>query len=398
MHNEQWIGAMTRNSRKRKEIKRLVEQLERGVLPRREFLLRALGLGLSLSSVGLLLEACQEGGKSANAGARNGTEGTLADLGPLEKELHIYNWSDYIGQDTVSNFQKEFGVKVTYDTYESNEEMVAKLQAGASGYDIVVPSSYIVPVMVAIEVIAPVNRQYLPNRNNLSPIFQNLPTDPENRYTVPWQWGTSGIAYRTDKVTTPVDSWAVFHDKQYARKMTMMDDGREVIGSQLRYRGHSLNSTNPTELTQARADSIAAKRQLKAYISAPVKAQLISGDVWISQLWNGDATQAKAEQPRLGYAVPQEGCTIWADSMCVPKRAPNPRAAHEWMNYILRPEVGAALSEATGYGTPNAAAARVMKAAVPYPTEAELERLEYQLDLGKETATWDQIWTEIKSA
>jgi spermidine/putrescine transport system substrate-binding protein len=322
----------------------------------------------------------------------------MADLGPIEKELHIYNWSDYIADDTVPNFQKEFGVKVTYDTYESNEEMVAKLQAGASGYDIVVPSGYIIPVMVNTDLITPINKKYIPNFSNVSPIFQNLDSDPGNKHTVPWQWGTTGFAYRTDKIKTPLDSWAVFHDKQYGKKMTMMDDGREVIGAFLRYRGHSLNSINPAELAQAKADSIAAKRQLKAYISAPVKAQLISGDVWIAQLWNGDTTQAKAEQPNLGYVIPKEGCTIWGDSMCIPKSAPNKRAAHEWMNYILRPEVGAALSEATGYGTPNAAAAKVMKNPVPYPTEEELKRLEYQVDLGKDTATWDQIWTEIKSA
>jgi spermidine/putrescine transport system substrate-binding protein len=381
----------------RKEIERLVERLERGGIPRREFVLRALGLGLSMGSVGMLLQACQRReGTAAKAADSTGT--AAADLGPIEKELHVYNWSDYIADNTVPNFEKEFGVKVTYDTYESNEEMVAKLQAGATGYDIVVPSGYIVPVMVATDLITPINKKYLANFNNISPIFQNLPTDPGNKYTVPWQWGTSGIAYRSDKVKAPVDSWAVFQDKQYAKKMTMMDDGREVIGAELRYRGHSLNSTNPAELAKAKADAILAKKNLKAYISAPVKAQLISGDVWISQLWNGDTTQAKAEQPKLAYAIPKEGCTIWGDSMCIPKSAPNKRAAHEWMNYILRPVVGAALSEATGYGTPNAAAAKVMKDPPPYPTEDELKRLEYQVDLGKDTATWDQIWTEIKSA
>ena len=383
---------------KRQEVERLVEQLERGGIPRREFVARALGLGLSLSSVGMLLQACQRKDKSAAGAADSASTGAVADLGPIEKELHIYNWSDYIAEDTVPNFEKEFGVKVTYDTYESNEEMVAKLQAGATGYDIVVPSGYIIPVLVATDLITPINMKYLTNFNNISPIFKNLPSDPGNKHTVPWQWGTTGIAYRKDKVKTPVDSWAVFHDKQFGKKLTMMDDGREVIGAFLRYRGHSLNSTNPAELSQAKADSITAKKQLKAYISAPVKAQLISGDVWISQLWNGDTTQAKAEQPNLTYVIPKEGCTIWGDSMCVPKSAPNKRAAHEWMNYILRPEVGAALSEATGYGTPNAAAAKVMKNPVPYPTEDELKRLEYQVDLGKDTATWDQIWTEIKSA
>ena len=232
-------------------------------------------------------------------------------------------------------------MKVTYDTYESNEEMVAKLQAGATGYDIIVPSGYIIPVLVATDMIAPLNKKYLTNWGNVSPIFQNLPSDPGSTHTVPWQWGTSGIAYRTDKVKGPIDSWAVFHDKQYHGKMTMMDDGREVIGAFLRYRGHSLNSTDPQQLARAKTDAVEAKKHLKAYISAPVKAQLISGDVWIAQLWNGDTTQAKAEQPNLGYALPKEGCTIWGDSMCVPKSAPNKRAAHEWMNYILRPDVGA---------------------------------------------------------
>jgi spermidine/putrescine-binding protein len=384
---------------KRKQVEHLVAQLQHGGISRREFVWRALGLGLSVSSVGLLLSAC--GGKEgagAAGGADSAAAGQAAALGPIEKELHIYNWSDYIAEDTVPNFEKEFGVKVTYDTYESNEEMVAKLQAGATGYDIIVPSGYIIPVLVATDLIAPINREYLTNWNNVSPIFQNLPSDPESAHTVPWQWGTTGIAYRTDKIAAPIDSWAVFHDQKLHGTMTMMDDGREVIGAFLRYRGHSLNSTDPQELAAAKKDAIDAKKHLKAYISAPVKAQLISGDVWLAQLWNGDTTQAQAEQPKLAYVLPKEGCTIWGDSMCIPKSAPNKRAAHEWMNYILRPEVGAALSDATGYGTPNAAAAKVMTNPVPYPTDEELKRLEYQVDLGKDTAAWDQIWTEIKSA
>src|SRR5688572_3558185 len=379
----------------REQLERLVGALERGRISRRGFVGRALALGLSASSVGALLSAC--GGADKGEEEADGAQGD-AELGPIETELHIYNWIDYIADDTVPNFEKEFGVKVIYDTYESNEEMVAKLQAGATGYDVIMPSGYIIPVLVATDLITPLNKKYLTNWGNVAPIFQNLPSDPGNTHTVPWQWGTSGIAYRTDKVKQPVDSWAVFHDPGLRGKMTMMDDSREVIGAFLRYRGHSLNSTDPQQLAKAKADAIQAKKQLKAYLSAPVKAQLISGDVWISQLWNGDTTQAKAEQPNLGYVIPKEGCTIWGDSMCVLKSAPHKRAAHEWMNYILRPEVGAALSNATGFGTPNVAAAKQLKTPIPYPTEEELERLEYQVDLGRDTATWDQIWTEIKSA
>jgi spermidine/putrescine-binding protein len=382
---------------KRMELERLVGELESGGVSRRDFVRRAMALGLSVSSVGALLSACGGGGEKGGQ-AGEGAAQAEGGLGPIEKELHIYNWSDYIAEDTVPNFEKEFGVKVTYDTYESNEEMVAKLQAGATGYDIIVPSGYIIPVLVATDLISPLNKKYLANWGNVAPMFQDLPSDPGNTYTVPWQWGTTGVAYRTDKVKPPVDSWAVFHDMKYHGKMTMMDDRREVIGAFLRYRGHSLNSTDPQQLARAKADAVEAKKHLKAYISAPVKAQLISGDVWIAQLWNGDTTQAKAEQPNLAYAIPKEGCTIWGDSMCVPKSAPNKRAAHEWMNYILRPDVGSALSNATGYGTPNAAAAKLLDTPVPYPDEEELKRLEYQVDLGRDTATWDQIWTEIKSA
>ena len=370
----------------------LVEELQQGGISRRDFVHRALALGVGLSSIGMLLTACGGGDRGERG------EGAAGDLGEMGDELRIYNWSDYIAEDTVPNFEKEFGVRVVYDTYESNEEMVAKLQAGATGYDIIVPSGYIIPVLVATDLIAPLSKKYLANWGNVSPIFRDLPADPGNTYSVPWQWGTSGIAYRTDKVDSPPDSWGVFHDPAYRDKMTMMDDGREVIGAFLRYRGHSLNSTDPRQLAKGKADAIQAKRHLKAYISAPVKAQLISGDVWISQLWNGDTTQAKMEQPHLAYVIPKEGCTIFTDSMCVPRGAPNKRAAHEWMNYILRPEVGAALSNTTGYGTPNAAAVGMLDAPVPYPTQEERERLEYQVDLGRDTAVWDRIWTEIKSA
>ena len=373
-----------------RELGRLLTGVRDEMLSRRELVARALGLGLGLGTVGSLLAAC---GARDEARPAAGTE-----LGPIERELHIYNWSDYIADDTVPNFEREFGVRVTYDTYESAEEMIAKRVAGATGYDIIVPTGYVVPVLLSTGLIAPLSRKYLSNWGNVSPIFQHLPTDPGNRYTVPWQWGTSGIAYRTDKVTVPVDSWAVFNQPALSGKMTMMDDAREVIGAMLRYRGHSLNSVDPAELAQAKRDAIAAKPQLKAYISAPVKGQLVSGDVWLAQLWSGDTLQAQAEQPAIAYAIPREGCSIWNDSICMPATARHRRAAHEWMNYILRPEVGAAISRATGYGSPNVAATKLLERPVPYPTQEELHRLEFPVDLGEGTAVWDRIWTEIKSA
>jgi spermidine/putrescine transport system substrate-binding protein len=341
----------------------------------------------------MILTACR--GKGEGQTPADSLAAGQADLGPVEKELSIYNWSDYIAEDTVPNFEREFGIKVTYTTYESNEELVARLQSGISGYDLVVPSGYIIPVLTAGGLIAPLSRQYLTNWENLSPIFLGLPSDPGNRYGVPWQWGTTGIAYRTDRVDPPPDSWAVFHNQDLRLRMTMMDESREVIGAFLRYRGHSLNSVIPGELAQARADAIQARPNLRGYKSAPAKADLIAGDVWVAQLWNGDTTQARTQQPNLGYVLPKEGCTIWSDSLVVPASAPHKRAAHEFMNYILRPDVASAISDFTGYGSPNAKA--VLRAPVPYPSPEELSRLEYQSDLGANGQLWEQIWTEIRS-
>jgi spermidine/putrescine-binding protein len=341
------------------------------------------GLGLSLSL-----------GELIGCGRREQRE----PAGSIEKNLALYIWSDYLADQTVPDFEREFGVQVTIDNYESNEEMAAKLQTGATGYDLVVPSSYLFPGFLATNLLAPIERKSLPIWGNVAPQFLDPPWDPGNAHSVPWQWGTTGIAYRKDLVPARPTSWSVFFDSKYGGKMTMLDDPRDVIGSFLKLRGHSLNSTDPTQLSAAKADAITAKRQLKAYLSAPVKAQLIAGDVWIAQLWSGDAAQAIGENPNIEYLVPDEGASIYVDALVIPRSARHPRAAHEFMNYTLRPAVGAAIADKTGYGTPNQAALPLTRAKTPYPTPDLLARLEYQTDLGAAAESWDRIWTEIKSS
>jgi len=371
-------------------VEGLFQELESGRISRREFVTRAAAFGLGLGAIGGLLTACRGSGKGAH--------GESSELGPIEKELSIYNWSDYIAQETVPNFEKEFGVKVTYEQYESNEEMLGRLESGKAGYDIIVPSGYVVPVLLAKGLIAPINQNFLTNWTKVAPIFLDPPFDPNNAHTVPWQWGTTGLAYRTDKINPPPDSWAAFLDSKLKGRMTQMDDEREVIGAWLHYRGHSLNSTEPGDLAAAKADAISARANLKGYVSAPVKEQLISGEVWLAQLWNGDTAQARAKQPNLDYRLPKEGGTIWTDNLALTSTAPHKRAAHEFMNYVLRPEVGAAVSNFTGYGTPNQGAMEKITNPVPFPTADEMKRLEYQKDLGPAAALWDQIWSEIKNA
>ena len=364
----------------------LADAIRRGLLSRREFVDRALAAGATLGSVAALLAGCRPAPRTDET----------AMPAELEKELRIYNWSDYIGRETIAGFQREFGVHVIYDTYESNEDLIAKLQAGATGYDLVVPSGNAVTVLRALELLVPIDRSFLTNWSNLMPQFVGSDFDPENQYTVPWLWGMTGLAVRTDKVPLP-DSWGVYFEEQYRGKMTQLDDMRDVVGCWLKYRGHSLNSRDPVQLAQAKADALRAKANVKSYVSAPVKGQLITGDVWIAQLWNGDTAQAKAEQPALEFVIPREGSQVNLDSLVIPHGAPHRRAAHEFLNYILRPEVAAEISDVSGYGSPNAAALERQRRPVPPPTSEEMALLEYQEDLAEATELWDRIWTEIKA-
>ncbi|MDX2194404.1 MAG: spermidine/putrescine ABC transporter substrate-binding protein [Gemmatimonadales bacterium] len=315
----------------------------------------------------------------------------------LEPELRIYNWSDYVAPDTVARFEAATGVRVIYDTYESNEEVLAKLQAGAAGYDVIVPSGYLLPVLVAEGLVQPLDHARLPGLGAIAEPFRRTPFDPGLLHGVPYQWGMTGLAYRADKVPAPT-SWAVYADRALDGTTTMLDDGREVLGAMLKWRGRSYNSTDPAELASARDDAIAAKRQVRAYLSAAVKGQLISGDVWVAQLWNGDARQAAMEEPAVRFAVPSEGSLVWTDFLAIPRTAPHPRAAHAFLEFVLGADVGAAIADHTGYGSPNLAALRRQRRPVPLPGPAELARLEYQHDLGAASALWDRLWTEVKAA
>lgn len=376
-----------------REIESLAAGLASGSLDRREFLRRALAAGIGASTAALLLQAC--GGDTGDA-SRDSDPGQTEFPDRIEDRLAIYNWSDYVAEDTIPGFEREYGVEVTYDTYESNEEMLAKLQAGAAGYDVVFPTGYIIEAMIGGGLLAPIRRELLTNWDNLSPIFLDPPFDPGNAHSVPYLWGVTGIAWRTDRVEAPPASWSVFHDARWDGKMTLLDDARDVIAAFLKLNGFSINSTVPAELEAAKRDAIEAGTHVRAYVSAPVKGQLVSGDVWIAQLWDGDTRQAAAEEPAVAFALAGEGAPIYADAMVIPRSAPHKRAAHAFLDYVLRPDVAAAISDATGYGTANAAARP--NEPKPYPSAEELARLEFARDLGEGTRLWDRIWTEIKAS
>lgn len=329
--------------------------------------------------------------------------GLVAGLGPWlvgcdrRPRLNLYIWSNYMAPETVPDFERETGIRVTVDTYESNEELAAKLLAGAQGYDVIVPSGYILPSLVHDGLLLEIPPGALANLGNIAPTFQRPASNPFPAYAVPYMWGLTGIAWRRDTVAAPPDSWGVFLDPTYAGRMTMMDDAREVFGAMLRYRGHSINSTDPALLEQARDDAITARPNLLAFVSAPVKGQVIAGDVWIAHMWSGEAANTAKEAPEVEFLVPREGSAIWTDMLAIPANAPNVDAAIRFIDYILRPEVGAQIAEATGYGCPNAAATALMANPVPYPSEEEMSRLEFGTDIGPATELVDRLWTEVKA-
>jgi len=380
---------------KKRTIDRLVEAIETGNLSRRDFIKKTTALGVSMA--GALTVADSVFFRTRQAYAAE------VDRSKLSKELNIYNWSDYIAEDTIPNFEKEFGVKVNYDTYEDNEAMLAKLQSGATGYDIVVPTGYMVEIMLKQGLLAPINHDNIPNLKGVSKGFQNPPYDPGRKFTVPWQWGTTGFAYNSQKVTGKVDSWKLLWDPQYSGKITLLDDMRSAISVALKMLGYSLNSTSEKELMESKKMLMEQKPLLKAYISAPVKSLLISGEVWLSQLWVGDTLMAADENADIQYCIPKEGCEIWDDNLAIPKTAPHKYTAEVWMNYCLQPKVAAAISNFVHYATPVEGAKKYIEKEDLdnpgiYPPPEVMQRLEFQKDVGEATRIYDQIWTELKAA
>jgi len=382
-------------SKKTRQLDGLVEDFANGNITRRSFIKRATALGLSAAGAFSIADSFFMRTREAYAAE--------VDRSKLSDQLNIYNWSDYIAEDTIPNFEKEFGVKVNYDTYEDNEAMLAKLQSGATGYDICVPTGYMVEILIKSGLLAPIDHGNIPNINGVSDIFKDPPYDPGRKHSVPWQWGTTGFAYNSKQVAAPVDSWNLMWDPKYKGKITMLDDMRSAISVALKKLGYSLNTTSEKELMAAKALLLEQKSLLKAYISAPVKSLLISGEVWLSQLWVGDTLMAADENGDIQYCIPKEGCEVWDDNLVIPKTAPHKYTAEVWMNFCLRPEVSAAVSNYVHYATPVEAAKKFI---APedlgnpgiYPSAEVMERLEFQKDVGEATRMYDQIWTELKAA
>lgn len=320
----------------------------------------------------------------------------------LSKELNVYNWSYYIGETTIQDFEKEFGIKVNYDNYSSNEELLAKLQAGVKGYDVIFPSDYMVEIMKIQNLLAPIDFSNIPNFKNIMKRFKNLPFDLENKYSIPYQWGTTGIGVNTAKVEENVNSWNILWNTKYRGRITILDDMRFGLVPALKKLGYSINTINPDELKQVKELMITQKPLVKAYTSDTYIDLLKSGDSWIAYGYSGDIYQVAKDNPSVVYVIPKEGTNIWVDNMCIPKDAPHKYTAEVFINYILRPEVGAGISNYTWYSSPNEPAKEFIKKEIIhdpgiYPSKEVLDKCEFLKDVGEATRLYDRIWNEIKS-
>jgi spermidine/putrescine transport system substrate-binding protein len=331
------------------------------------------------------------------------------DASKLADEIFLYNWSEYIDPEIMDQFEAECGVKVVETNFDSNETLLATLQAGGADYDIIIPSDYMVTTLIDEGMVIELDYSVITNIVNMDPINVNQYFDPDQKYTVPWFWGTSGFAVDTNVVTEYTNSWSMMFDPNspYCGQISMLDDQRETIGAALMYLGYSINDIDPAHLEEAKNLLIEQSKCIKAYDSQTNDDLLISGETVLAHIWTGD--WLLASDPETGgkdgidYVIPDEGCTIWQDNMMIPVGAPNAYTAMVFMNYTQYPEVAAQNAEWVGYATPNAAAKEFIDPEMlenegVYPTPEVSARLQWIEDVGNAYELYDRIWTEFKAA
>lgn len=352
---------------------------------------------------------------ATEAAAESATDDTV-DRSRLDKELFLYNWGDYIDETLLEEFKTKYGVTVSLESYDTNEDMLAKIRPGNSGYDVIVPSDYAVDILIKEGLVAKLDKANLPNISNLDPNYMNLYYDPGNVYSVPYFVGLTGIAYNKKVVTTPPDSWAALFDpaqlEKYKGKASMLDDERESIGAALVYMGKSINDTDPADLAKAEEMLKAQKPLLAAYNSSDFNRKLASEEVVIAHAWNGGAGQAYTGlddfpgNPDIGFVIPKEGGTIWQDNLMIVGDSSRKYTAEVFLNYMLDPTVAARNADYVLYGTPNLTAAKLLapETQAVYdagfgPPDPELvKRLQWIKRSDADNTIFSDVWTRVKSS
>jgi len=326
-----------------------------------------------------------------------------AGCAPGRPRLNVYNWSNYVAPDTIAKFEAEFQVRVRYATYESNEEMLAKVLGGNSGWDVVFPTHNRITPMREYGLLARLDHRRLPNLANLEPRFRNPPWDPHLEYSVPYMWGSTGIAYNQSVRPAPA-AWADLWNPRLKGRLTMLDDPEEVLGACLLKLRLSYNATDEPSLRRAEREAIAQKPLLRAYLNAEFRDQLVAGDILVAHSWATTAQQAIDAAPQLAYAYPAEGFPLYCDNAVLLRESRRSELAHQFINYLLRAPVAEAIVEASRTATANGAAQTLLPEALRhnttlFPPPETLARGQWIATMPPAAQKLrDRIWTEIKSA
>jgi spermidine/putrescine transport system substrate-binding protein len=320
-----------------------------------------------------------------------------------ENVVNIYSWSGYIPQSVLKAFTKETGIKINLSEYDNNETLYAKLKTSPhAGYDIIVPSSYFVQRMLKQNMLAKIDKTQLPNYANLNPLFLHKNFDPNNDYSVPYLWGSSGITINTDYFKPhSVTSWEELWNPKYKNQLMMLSDPREVFAIALFTLGYSVNDTNPKHIEEAYLKLKKLLPNVKIFNSDAEQTIYIDEDAVIGMAWNGDINLSQAENPKLKFIYPKEGFVLWIDCIAITKNAPHLENAHKLINFLLRPEIAKQISMQTGYSTPNLKAIELLPQEMQNnpifnPSQETLSRGQLQEDLGATLATYEKYWELLK--
>ena len=346
---------------------------------------------------------------------------TLAVSVQAASTVHIYNWSDYIGETTLADFEKATGIKPVYDVFDSNETLEGKLLAGRTGYDVVVPSNHFLGKQIKAGAFQKLDKAQLPNYANLDPVLLKRleKNDPGNQYAVPYLWGTNGIGYNVEKIKAvlgveKIDSWAMLFEPENIKKLSscgvsFLDSGDEMIPAMLNYLGLNPNSEDPEDYKKAEAQLLKIRPYVTYFNSSKYISDLANGEICVAAGFSGDIFQARARASEAGkgveiaYVIPKEGGNLWFDMLAIPRDATNVKQAHAFINYVLKPEVIAQVSDTVGYANPNPKAGELMDQKVRtdeavYPPQAVVDKLYVNSELPpKIQRLMTRSWTKVKS-
>lgn len=322
-------------------------------------------------------------------------------------EVVVYNWGEYIDPDVITLFEEETGIRVIYDEFETNEIMYPKIEAGASDYDVVCPSDYTIQKMIENNLLEEINFDNVPNAvNNIGEQYyeQSKSFDPDNKYSVPYCWGTVGILYNKTMVDSKIDSWSALWDEKYADNILMQDSVRDSFMVALKLNDFSMNTTDPAELEIAKNSLIEQKPLVQAYVIDQVRDKMIGGEAALGVIYSGEAIFTQRENPDLEYVIPKEGTNIWIDSWVIPKGSKNKENAEKFIDFLCREDIALKNFEYITYSTPNEAAQALIEdeeiknSPIAFPVLTDYENLETFEYLGVDAdEMYNQLWKELKS-